>query len=70
MSLFDRLTYVLALGIALMVAFVVSNTIKLLVYSRKDEVEILSLVGATRNIIRLPFMTEGVLYGLTVQSLR
>ncbi|MCC7459939.1 MAG: hypothetical protein IT286_01430, partial [Proteobacteria bacterium] len=64
LSLFDRLTYVLGLGFALMVAFVISNTIKLLVYSRKDEVEILSLVGATRNIIRLPFLTEGVLHGL------
>jgi cell division transport system permease protein len=64
LSLFDRLTYLLGFGFALMVAFVISNTIQLLVYSRKDEVEILSLVGATRNIIRLPFMTEGVLHGL------
>jgi cell division transport system permease protein len=64
LNLFDRLTYLLGLGFALMVAFVISNTIKLLVYSRKDEVEILSLVGATRNIIRLPFLTEGVLHGL------
>lgn len=63
LNLFDRLTYLLGLGFALMVAFVISNTIKLLVYSRKDEVEILSLVGATRNIIRLPFLTEGVLHG-------
>lgn len=64
LNLFDRLTYLLGLGFALMVAFVISNTIKLLVYSRKDEVEILSLVGATRNTIRLPFLTEGVLHGL------
>jgi cell division transport system permease protein len=46
LSLFDRLTYLLGFGFALMVAFVISNTIQLLVYSRKDEVEILSLVGA------------------------
>lgn len=64
LNLFDRFTYALALALAVMVAFVISNTIKLLVYSRKDEVEILSLVGATRNIIRLPFLTEGVLHGL------
>jgi len=64
LNLFDRLTYLLGIGFGLMVAFVISNTIKLLVYSRKDEVEILSLVGATRNIIRLPFLTEGVLHGL------
>ena len=64
LNLFDRLTYFLGFGFALMVAFVISNTIELLVYSRKDEVEILSLVGATRSIIRLPFLAEGVLHGL------
>lgn len=64
LALFDKLTYLLAAGFSLLVAFVISNTIQLLVFSRKDEVEILSLVGATRNMIRLPFLVEGVLHGL------
>lgn len=64
LNLFDRLTNVLAIAFSFMVAFVISNTIKLLVYARKDEVEILSLVGATRNMIRLPFLIEGTLHGL------
>lgn len=64
LNLFDRLTYVLGIAFSLMVAFVISNTIKLLVYSRKDEVEILALVGATRNMIRFPFLVEGVLHGV------
>lgn len=64
LALFDKLTYLLAIGFCLLVSFVISNTIQLLVFSRKDEVEILSLVGATRNMIRLPFLVEGVLHGL------
>lgn len=64
LNLFDRLTYMLAIVFGCIIVFVISNTIQLLVYSRRDEVEILSLVGATRNMIRLPFLTEGVLHGL------
>ena len=46
------------------VVFIVSNTIKLTVYSRKDEIELLSLVGATRMFIKAPFLIEGTLQGL------
>ena len=54
------------LGAFLLIAviFIVSNTIKLTVYSRKDEIELLSLVGATRMFIKAPFLIEGTLQGL------
>ena len=64
LSLFDRLTYVLGIVFGCLVIFFISSTIQLLVYARRDEVEILSLVGATRGMIRLPFLTEGALHGL------
>lgn len=49
------------LGIA--VLFIVSNTIKLTIYARKEELELLGLVGATRFFIKAPFLIEGVLQG-------
>ena len=50
--------------ILLATAFIVSNTIRLTVYSRRDEIGILRLVGATRWFVRMPFLIEGALWGL------
>ncbi len=47
------------------VLFIVSNTIKLTIYARRDELELLSLVGATRFFIKAPFLIEGIIQGLT-----
>jgi cell division transport system permease protein len=41
----------------------ISNVIKLMVLSRKDEIEIMKLVGATNSFIKGPFLTEGILQG-------
>lgn len=46
------------------VVFIVSNTIKLTIYSRRDELEVMSLVGATRFFITAPFLLEGIIQGL------
>ncbi len=43
---------------------VVANTIRLAVYARRDEIEIMKLVGATDGYVRLPFLLEGGLQGL------
>ena len=49
--------------------FIISNTIKLTVYSRRREIFIMRSVGATRAFIRFPFMVEGVLLGVLAGGL-
>jgi cell division transport system permease protein len=44
--------------------FSISNVIQLMVVSRKDEIEIMRLVGATNSFIKGPFVAEGMLQGL------
>ena len=56
----------LAMGIiALWVAiFLVSNTIKLSIYAKRETIDILYLLGGSRHFIRFPFLVEGALQGL------
>jgi cell division transport system permease protein len=61
---FMRLVGALLGGFLLLaVIFIVSNTIKLTIYARKDELDVLSLVGATRFFIKAPFLIEGIFHG-------
>ena len=45
--------------------FIISNTIKLTTFDRKDEIAIMKMVGATNGFIRWPFVYEGFMLGLT-----
>ena len=56
----------LVVGVAIYIAitFITYSTIKIFFYRRKDEIETLKLLGATRIFIRLPFLLEGLTIGL------
>jgi cell division transport system permease protein len=52
-------------GILVLASFlIISNVIRLNVFARKAEIEILRLVGATNTFIRLPFLIEGLTLGI------
>ncbi len=55
----------LAIVFGLIAVLVIFNTIRLTIYNRKEEVEIMKLVGATNWYIRWPFIIESVFYGIT-----
>lgn len=59
-----KLTCVL-LGVFLIIFTycIISNTIRLMVYSRRDEIEIMKLIGAGAMMVKLPFWLEGLLQG-------
>ena len=53
------------IGVLLVVSLlIISNTVKLALYDRKDEISIMKMVGATNGFIRLPFVVEGFALGM------
>ncbi|MFB6468955.1 permease-like cell division protein FtsX [Cytobacillus sp. Hz8] len=55
---------VLIIGLLFTAMFLISNTIKITIIARKNEIEIMRLVGATNAFIRWPFFLEGLWLGL------
>lgn len=60
----QKITIGLVIALALVTVFLISNTIKLTIYSRKNEIEIMRLVGASNTAIKLPFLFEGLIIGI------
>ena len=58
--------FLLGIGIVLLVVsiFIISNTIKLAVYSNKREIFIMRYIGATNKFIKKPFVIEGAIMGI------
>ncbi len=64
MKVVNLIAAVLGGILCLAAIFIISNTIKLTVLARKEELEIMRLVGATEGFIRTPFLIEGLMQGL------
>lgn len=63
-SMVRNVILVFGLGLAILAAFLISNTIKLTIIARKREIEIQRLVGASNWFIRWPFFIEGAFIGI------
>jgi len=57
-------TWILGGILVVIIVSVTANTVRLTLYNKKGEIEILKLIGATDNFVRLPFYLEGGLQGL------
>lgn len=60
----EKICLVAVIALILVTAFLIGNTIKLAIYSRKREIEIMRLVGASNISIKIPFILEGLFIGI------
>ena len=60
----ERVVLILSVFLALAVLLIIGNTIRMLIYHRRAEIEISKLFGATDGFIQLPFLYSGFWYGL------
>lgn len=66
-SVFDmvrKITVGMVIALIIVTAFLISNTIKITIFSRRREIEIMRLVGASNINIKIPFMMEGLFLGI------
>jgi cell division transport system permease protein len=66
MAITHVVKYLSAVGAVILLItsiFIISNAIKLTLYARRREIRIMQLVGATNEIIRLPLVIEGIVFG-------
>lgn len=65
-SVFDiikKVCFILVIALVLVTAFLITNTIKITIFSRRNEINIMRLVGTSNTVIKLPFIFEGFLLG-------
>ena len=58
-----KITLGIVVGLIIVTAFLISNTIKITISNRKRQIEIMRLVGASNSYIKLPFFFEGIILG-------
>lgn len=60
----EKISYGMVVALIIVTAFLISNTIKLTIFSRKREIEIMRLVGGSNFSINMPFVIEGCILGI------
>lgn len=60
----EKTTIILVIALVIVTTFLIGNTIKLTIFSRKTEIEIMRLVGTRNIVIKLPFLFEGFILGV------
>lgn len=63
-SLVQTLSFWIVLALGVISLFIISNTIRATMYSRRFEISIMKSVGATNAFVRIPFVVEGMVIGL------
>ena len=63
-SSIEKVTYGVVIALILVTVFLIINTIKLTIFSRKREISIMRLVGASNFTIKTPFIIEGMILGI------
>ena len=64
LDVIQKVVLVVVIALVLVTGFLISNTIKLTIFSRRGEIEIMRLVGASNITIKLPFLFEGFIIGV------
>ena len=59
-----KIMIIVVVALVIVTAFLISNTIKISINSRKRQIEIMRLVGASNTYIKLPFFFEGIILGI------
>lgn len=60
----EKVTWGIIIGLVLVTIFLICNTIKLTIFARRNEIEIMRLVGISNFVIKLPFVIEGLFLGM------
>jgi cell division transport system permease protein len=68
-KIFTASLFAIGVGILIAATVLVANTIRLSIYSRRREIEVMKLVGASNGFVRMPFMIEGLLCGLFASTI-
>ena len=66
---FNIVSLAMVVGLAVISIFIISNTVKLAMFARREEISIQKIVGATNWFIRWPFVIEGMVLGLLAGGL-
>lgn len=66
-SVFDMIKkccWIIVISLIIVTIFLITNTIKITIFSRRNEINIMRLVGTSNTVIKLPYLFEGLLLGI------